>query len=190
MKQFYDDLYRVNPTIFGNRSVFLLGAILKRFPVARGNALDVGAGEGVSSNFLAEQGFCVDAIDISNFAFQSVNPSLSVQTFKIDLKNFVFSQEFTLANIALVAHHVEVNAFSDFLNKLFRYTKKGGIHVHTLITTGGDFYSESKKNTFFDNGENLNNIYKDWSILYDTREVVPASVTSAVNEVRSVVFQK
>ena len=69
---------------------------LKKFyALARvGKALDIAAGIGVNSLFLADKGFTVDALDISDYALEKLKQKNSlIHTIETDLDSYVIEQE-------------------------------------------------------------------------------------------------
>lgn len=190
IKTFYDSLYAADPGVFGSSSFDFLTQVLDTLPFLTRAALDVGAGQGLTSNLLAERGFEVTAIDISEHAFKSIQPELNIATIVTPLENFQPSTEYALVHVALTLHHVAEAEVVFLLRSLQSNTVAGGIHVLRLFTNNSDFFKQSKGNGFYDDGVNLNEIYKNWKILLDETIVAKASTQTIVNEIRQVVFKK
>ncbi len=190
IKTFYDSLYADNPGVFGNSSVDFLAQVLDRFPSLRGTALDLGAGQGLTSNLLAERGFEVTAIDISNKAFQGVRSDLNIITSVTDVENFEPNTHYKLVHIGLVLHHLAGVNVGPLIRSLQNHTDVGGLHVLRLFTKNSDFFIKSESPGFYDDGVKLNEMYSDWSAVFDEVINVEASTVSALNEIRQVVFRK
>ena len=111
LKKFYDDLYRNNQGVFGESSLDYLQSVCNRLPMASGRALDVGAGEGITSRFLAQQGYLVDAVDLSDNVLTNIQDVERIFVHHGPVEDFVFKDDYQLVLFALVAHHFELNNF-------------------------------------------------------------------------------
>jgi len=72
----YDIEYKSCPCFWGTEP----GKYVKKALayISNGTAIDLGAGEGKNSIFLAQKGFIVDAIEVSNYAIQNFNDQLAL----------------------------------------------------------------------------------------------------------------
>lgn len=189
IKTFYDSLYADDPSVFGSSSVDFLRQVIDSFPVTTGAALDLGAGEGLTSNLLAERGFIVSAIDISESAFKSIKSDMGISTSIAPIEDFKANTEYSLVHIALVLHHVSEASAGSLIKSLKDHTVPGGIHILRLFTSNSDFFAQSNGAGFYDDGTNLDGLYDDWKILLDEKINATASTQSAQNEIRQVVFK-
>lgn len=191
LKKFYDELYQKNPSVFGVSSLAFLKSTLNAIPTNSSWALDIGAGEGRTSQLLAEHGFNVDAVDLSENAFSTLEKTGKITTHIISISDFKIMHEYELVYMALVAHHLPNEVFYSVLKNLQEHTPKGGVHIFRIFTINSDFYRESKNiDRFYDDGQNLNNLYSSWKIVSDTTKASKAAAQNSMNEVREVVFQK
>lgn len=55
-----------------------------------GKALDIACGTGRNAHFLAENGFSVDAVDVSDYALSQMNVSANINPIENDLESFIF----------------------------------------------------------------------------------------------------
>ncbi len=190
LKNFYDSLYSKNPNVFRAGSRDFLRDIVEQYELPRGRALDIGAGEGITSLFLRDAGYVVDAVDFSTAAFGAIDDEgENITTHYQDIRSFVFSHSYTLIFFPLVAHHFEKSVFKELVAKAKRMTDEGGFHIHRIFTTQSDFYkTKVDEGGFYDDDSNLDALYEGWEVLFDEKVRCEAKVAKAVNEVRQVVF--
>lgn len=191
IRRFYDDLYTNNPRIFGEDSTDFLKRVLGQGPLVDfPKALDIGSGSGLTAKYLESEGFSVDAIDLSTQAFAEIGSSRRINLFIGDVKEFPLNQDYDLVLLALVAHHIPKDTFCELIIKLQQHTNESGIHCYRLFTTDSDFFAESEGDGFFDDGQNLDSLYESWRIIHEYSFRAPAKTSSAVNQIREVVYQK
>jgi 2-polyprenyl-3-methyl-5-hydroxy-6-metoxy-1,4-benzoquinol methylase len=192
IKIFYDDLYSSNPKVFGDTTHDFLKTVFTFLPISKGRALDIGAGEGLSSCYLAERGYVVDALDISTKAFSGVPKNESGITLHYgDICNFQIDTSYAIILCSFVFHHLTKKEFSQLIARLKENTVGEGVHAFRLFTMQSAFARNDKeKEYFFDDGNMLNALYSDWVIVFDEKELINSAVGDMQNEVRSVIFQK
>lgn len=190
IKNLYDNLYKDNPSVFGDSSVRFLSEVLKKIQLKSGTALDVGVGDGATSLLLADSGFLVDAIDISDYAFSLIRENKNIKKYTTSILEFPIQEKYKLVNFPLVAHHINIGDFQELVKTLQNSTEEDGIHIYRLFTVNSDFYKNSQGFGFYDDLSNLNDLYKDWKIIYEEIKLTKSSVGSSENELREVVFQK
>ena len=99
-----------------------------------GEALDVACGTGRNTHFLAELGFCIDAIDISDYALDKVKNSATINKIEADLDKY---------NLTPNKYDLIVNI--NYLNRrlvsqMKESLKSGGVVIfETFIVAHGDF---------------------------------------------------
>ena len=99
-----------------------------------GEALDVACGTGRNTHFLAELGFCVDAIDISDYALDKVKNSATINKIDADLDKY---------NLTPNKYDLIVNI--NYLNRrlvsqMKESLKSGGVVIfETFMVAHGDF---------------------------------------------------
>jgi len=103
-----------------------------------GNALDIACGIGRNTHFLADKGFVVDAVDLSDYALSKIKNSNNVNKIETDLDTY---------NLAVDRYDLIVNI--NYLNRrLFPQIKealtRGGVVIfETFIVAHGDFIQPS-----------------------------------------------
>jgi len=99
-----------------------------------GQALDVACGTGRNTHFLADLGYCVDAVDISDYALSKVKKSATINKIDADLDKY---------NLTPNKYDLIVNI--NFLNRRLVSQMKEALHVggvvifETFIVAHGDF---------------------------------------------------
>ena len=99
-----------------------------------GTALDIACGTGRNTHFLAEKGFVVDAVDLSDYALGKIRGLSTINKIEADLDKY---------HLALNKYDLIVNI--NFLNRRFfpqikEALKSGGVLIfETFIVAHGDF---------------------------------------------------
>jgi SAM-dependent methyltransferase len=99
-----------------------------------GQALDIACGTGRNTHFLADKSFCVDAVDLSDYALGEIKNSAAIEKIEADLDSY---------NLAVDKYDLIVNI--NYLNRRFfpqikEALKSGGVVVfETFIVAHGDF---------------------------------------------------
>ncbi|MEA1983764.1 MAG: class I SAM-dependent methyltransferase, partial [Campylobacterota bacterium] len=103
-----------------------------------GTALDIACGTGRNTHFLAEKGFLVDAVDLSDYALGEIKNLATINKIEEDLDTY---------NLEVSKYDLIVNV--NYLNRRFfpqikEALKSGGIVVfETFIVAHGDFKQPS-----------------------------------------------
>ncbi len=124
-----------------------------------GHALDIACGMGRNANFLADNGFIVDAVDLSDYALS-----------KIDKKN-INKIEADLDEYNLQENRYDLVVNINYLNRRFfpqikEALKKDGVVVFkTFIIAHGDFKNPSNKEYLLRENELLH-AFIDFNIIY------------------------
>lgn len=103
-----------------------------------GSALDIACGTGRNTHFLAEKGFLVDAVDLSDYALGEIKNLSTINKIEEDLDTY---------NLEVNKYDLIVNV--NYLNRRFfpqikEALKSGGIVIfETFIVAHGDFQQPS-----------------------------------------------
>lgn len=133
--------------------------------------LDVGCGEGQNAIYLAQQGHCVDAFDLSEHGIAKVNyrcEALGIQlnAFTADLTQYQFEQNYDVIVCFGTLHFVNKTNWKNFIREAKVHTNVGGIHIIQIFT---DVVPASKDIAAFAIGlakdEEIKELYDDWEIL-------------------------
>lgn len=107
-----------------------------------GNALDLACGIGRNTHFLAEKGFLVDAVDISDYALNEVKNMATIKKIETDLDSY--NLEFNKYDLIVNVNYLNRRLFPQMKEAL----KSGGVLIYeTFIIAHGDF--DQPKNAEF-----------------------------------------
>lgn len=137
--------------------------LLKKFlnAIPKGNAIDIGTGNGHNSIFLAQNGFAVEAIDTDSSKIKALNDIAEKSELKIDAKNidvrkFDFSKKqynLVLAMQSLV--FIKKSEFQEVINNIKKALNSNGVIILISFTTDDASFKrlkqtspEVEKNTF------------------------------------------
>ena len=131
-----EDKQRWNERYLDNPMPTTVSPLLEKYinHVNIGQAIDIACGTGRNSHFLADLGFCVDAVDISDYALDKVKNSATINKIDADLDKY---------NLASNKYDLIVNI--NFLNRRLVSQMKEALHVggvvifETFIVAHGDF---------------------------------------------------
>lgn len=143
-----------------------------------GTVLDIGAGQGRNTFFLAESGLLVDVIDPSTVAVKTIQKIAIDKKFKINLfkksfADFVPNHEsysaILIFGLLQILNHTSIQTLIKFTNK---YTIKGSLIFITAFSTNDPLYERYKnewteigRNSFSDNSKNYRTFFAPNEIL-------------------------
>ncbi|NOY88212.1 MAG: class I SAM-dependent methyltransferase [FCB group bacterium] len=136
----YDKIYNETKKYFGLRPEGILVDCYRylnpSFPV-----LDIGAGQGRNTLFLARQGLDVEAIEPSKIACQQImsqvkDKNLPIKVFNTGFENFRPSvKSYSGILIFSIIQILSLPKISSLIDKLSQWTEKGGLVFVTAFTT-------------------------------------------------------
>ena len=135
---FWEKTYQ-DPTTstFGKPSAEIV-ELAETFP--RGAAvLDLGCGEGRNALFLAERGFDVSAVDISQHGIAKIRATAERSGFKIrsqvaDMRTYELDREYDLIISHGCLHLIERENWTNVLQRFKTHTRPGGYNVVAVFT--------------------------------------------------------
>jgi len=99
-----------------------------------GEALDIACGVGRNTHFLAQKGFLVDAVDISDYALSQIKNMATIKKFEVDLDtyNLEINKYDLIVNINYLSRRL--------IPQIKEALRSGGIIIfETFIIAHGDF---------------------------------------------------
>jgi len=161
----WDERFKEEGFAFGKKA----NPFLKRhlFTLRKGKALDLAAGEGRNAVLLAQHGFDVDAVDISEMGLRKAQKlaketGVKIHTLLADLDTFQIQRE----QYDLIINFYFLNR--SLLPKIKRGLKKGGMVIfetylleHRKLRTGGP-----KDSRYFLRPNELLRLFKEFRILF------------------------
>ncbi len=126
----------------------------------RGTALDIACGQGRNTVFLAERGFKVDAIDISEVALSYLDDIENVTTICADIDDYTFGNEYALI--------VNVNYLDRALIPKIKEALKhrGMVIFETFVEAEGDGFHQPSNTEYLLHVNELLNLFQSFEILY------------------------
>ena len=96
----------------------------------RGRALDIACGTGRNTHFLADSGFVVDAVDLSDYALEKIRTADNIKKIDADLDSYVFEED--AYDLILKVNYLDRKMFP----KIIKALKKGGVFIYeTFVKT-------------------------------------------------------
>ncbi|MEN8147057.1 MAG: methyltransferase domain-containing protein [Campylobacterota bacterium] len=104
-----------------------------------GKALDIAAGAGRNTHFLAEKGFVVDAVDYSDVALSQIKDIATIHKIEADLDTYLF--EVNTYDLIVNCNYLDRRHFPLIKEAL----KEGGLLIFEtfIITTGAGYHQPS-----------------------------------------------
>ena len=99
-----------------------------------GKALDIACGQGRNTHFLAEQGFEVDAVDLSDYALSQVHNSEKINKIEADLDTYMLEKN--RYDLIININYLNRNFFHQIKEAL---KTQGIVIFETFIIAHGDF---------------------------------------------------
>lgn len=166
----YNKLYAENDVTFGEgKSDSVVQDILKY--KQSGTVLEIGAGEGRHSLFLAGKGFDVEALDSSDAGIAKLQEAakkngLKVETHVGDASSFQPEKKHDIVVVTFVLHHLPREQAMAVIQMMKENANPGGFNALAGFMKDGDFYRENPEtnNLYFDTDE-MKTLYADWEIL-------------------------
>lgn len=96
----------------------------------KGRALDIACGMGRNTHFMADKGFEVDAVDLSDYALSKVRDAANIHKIDTDLDTYVFEED--AYDLIVKTNYLDRKMFPRIIKAL----KKGGIFIYeTFVKT-------------------------------------------------------
>jgi SAM-dependent methyltransferase len=139
----------------------------------RGPLLDLGCGEGRDAVFFAQEGFDVLAVDGSEVALRKTMAlaeatGVALKSYQCDIRDYRLPHAFSFLHVNNSLQFLG-EACLPYLDHLREQTPPGGLHSVSVMTR--DYTPEREGLYRFDRNE-LKLIYRDWTILFYTEEMV------------------
>jgi tellurite methyltransferase len=134
-----------------------------------GRVLDLGCGEaGISLN-LAERGFDVTCIDISQTAITAIKKEAKRRKLKMsaiceDLENFKPKEKYDIVLGMGIFHFLSKSQTLSLIDALKKKTNMGGIHIIDAFLEGDPSQEEDSEGYYFKENE-LKKFYFNWKII-------------------------
>ena len=145
--------------------------------LSSGKALDIGAGDGRNSLYLAKRGFEVRAVDLSKNAIhklseRAVREHLSIHTVVGDILEIGLEGSYEVIVCSAMLHHLARERALQLIERMQQHTAADGLHVAAVVNKGGDFF-KSNPNTgrFYPEVGEMFELYRRWVFIkYEERK--------------------
>lgn len=177
VRQQYDSLYATTDKTFGDGTPLKMLKLLQQ-EMPSGRILDVGGGDGRNAVHLAENGYEVVVVDLSQVGLDKIKrlakeKSLVIDTHCLDITNDSVPGEFDGMLFSFMLHHLDTEVAKLVINKLKVQTKKGGVHlIATFGHEGGLADRALKTKRFYPSLAELKALYSDWQVVYSHEKEV------------------
>lgn len=166
---YYDRLYQSRDRVFGTEPVPMVQKLLEL--KESGKVLDLGAGEGRNSLFLAEHGFSVVSVDNAAVGIEKLRRFAEEKGVRVDSRvedlrtsEVPPGQDIIIA-VAVFHYFLPEEAIAT-IQKMKTATNAGGIHVLSVVTRDSDFYRRvPENNLYFPEPDDVKALYSDWKII-------------------------
>ena len=163
MVKSYDKEYSKDELLWGSRRSVVVQKLLEHRKT--GLVLDVGMGEGRDVLFLAEKGFQVTGVDLSEIAVNKClklaeEKGLSVEAFVGDFLDFYPNNRFDIIISNSTLHLMEKDSVRRAIVRMKKMTRKNGLNIIAVFTEEdtSDVPYKFKK-------DELKLFYKDWKVI-------------------------
>ncbi|HZX12039.1 MAG TPA: methyltransferase domain-containing protein [Candidatus Nanoarchaeia archaeon] len=134
-----------------------------------GSALDLGCGTGDDLLFLAERGFEVHGVDISDVALGHFKKKADAKKQKVravhaDLSSYILEQDYDAIILVSILQFIPREDALKLFAQMQERTRLGGINMISCFKQEPPAYQSSSRAFFAREGELLQ-IYSNWSIL-------------------------
>jgi tellurite methyltransferase len=165
--EFYDKRYSAQLQEPGREPIPLVKGLSER--IHQGSVLEIGAGRGDNSLFLAGKGFDVLATDISPVAVTLIQErakadGISLRAQVLDVDADKLPGNFDVIVCAFTLHYLDRTEALEAIKKMQAHTKAGGFNVLTTFTKEGTFYKNASAGFYLDNKEELEALYSGWTL--------------------------
>ncbi len=169
---FYNKIYKEKEDVFGKgREDPFVRRSLEYIPEGA-RILEIGAGQGRNSLYLAGKGFNITATDISETGIAKIREKAKEADIQINTAiesalEAITKENFDVLVATLLLHHIEEKDARKLLELIKEKTNPGGLNILTDFTKTGEFYKnyKNKECLFVEEGE-LKELYKDWEVLH------------------------
>jgi tellurite methyltransferase len=163
MVKSYDKEYSKDELLWGSRRSVVVQKLLEHRKT--GLVLDVGMGEGRDVLFLAEKGFQVTGVDLSEIAVNKClklaeEKGLSVEALVGDFLDFYPNNRFDIIISNSTLHLMEKDSVRRAIVRMKKMTRKNGLNIIAVFTEEdtSDVPYKFKK-------DELKLFYKDWKVI-------------------------
>ena len=150
----FNKLYKNDAQVFGDGKPVRIVEMVPHY-VSSGSVLDVGAGQGRNTLFLARKGFRVVSLDTSEVALKQLksataNEALPVEVIVSDIRKLdIDAENYDIVVFSFVLHLFFKEVSERILKYFMHNTRRGALHTISAFTSEGDFFKDPKNKAFY-----------------------------------------
>lgn len=189
----YDKLYSNDEKAFSGEPLPLVKALTEYLP--SGNVLEIGAGAGRNSIFLASEGYTVSTTDISPVSVEritknAVEKGVVIKSVVSDVAEEGLKGEYDAIVCTFTFHHLRKEDAEKVIGLMQEHTKPNGFNVVTTFTKNGDFFkgNPDTPNFYIDGKEQLESMYAGWKIIKSFEREGKARALTAEGDPQANIF--
>lgn len=164
----WDKFYAKENVPFGKEDLRMLSRLMEH--IKKGNALDLGCGEGWNLLFLAERGFEVTGVDVSKVALGRFIENAELRNLRVKAANrpiqdYNFKEKYDIIICNYSLHYLDKRIGLRVVKNIQRITKKRGLNLISGFMAELPFYGEKTRNDCYFEKEELLGLYEGWKII-------------------------
>jgi tellurite methyltransferase len=145
----YDKEYKDQPNAWGGNVTPIVARAAELVEANTPRAIDAGAGQGRDSLYLAEQGFNVTALDISEVGLNQIKKKNGqIRTVRTDISEYDFDQEYDLVISINMLHFLDKEDIVGVIDNIKRSVAKSGVVAISLLLDNQQIRPYELKNWF------------------------------------------
>lgn len=168
----FDAAYRKHTSYWGAKPSGIVGTILKY--TKEGTVLDLGAGEGRNTLFLAKHGFRVTAIDRSDVGVAKINKLASLQGLQVravvtDIIRSPYDRKYDVILAISTLNFLTRSHIGRVVMAMKNGTNPGGLNVVAVFTQD----NPQKGFAYLFKKNELMSMYNHWDVLHYSEHMTP-----------------
>ncbi len=134
-----------------------------------GRALDIACGTGRNTHFMADKGFVVDAVDLSDYALSQVRDDTAINKIDADLDDYSLPED--SYDLIVKFNFLDRNLFSQIIKAL----KKDGVFIYETFvkTPTGEGYHNPTNPDFHLDRDEVPKVFSELELIfYEERDTI------------------
>lgn len=127
----------------------------------QGRALDIACGMGRNTHFMADRGFVVDAVDLSDYALSKIRSDVNINKIDADLDGYLFEED--AYDLIVKINYLDRKMFPGIIKAL----KKEGVFIYETFvkTPAGEAYHNPTNPDFHLDRDELPKAFADLELI-------------------------
>jgi len=169
IEQEYNQIFSNKDADFNPQIMRFLSNVLKYKKT--GTVLDIGAGLGQNSIFLAKNGFQVEAVDISDESVKIIKEKsvgLNILVRKSDIKTEPLVSDYDIIISSFILHHFTKKERNAFFEMIQKHTTQGGLNIVSAFVAKEEPFEKTNEKgypIYLLKSDELKEVYSKWEVL-------------------------